>query len=70
MPVRAGGKPQRSGPVLSVTCPNCFHTFVSVLQVDPDTWDAVDVHGIVEHCGNCFVATMFETSDYHFVQTS
>jgi hypothetical protein len=68
MPVRKNGKLERSGHVLLVTCPNCSHTFASLIQADPETWEEIDVEGIVERCTDCSAATMFEKSDYRFVE--
>jgi hypothetical protein len=70
MPVRRGGKAEKSDQLLLVTCPNCAHTFASVIQADPETWKGIDVEGIVERCTNCSTTTMFEKSDYRFVEPS
>jgi Zn finger protein HypA/HybF involved in hydrogenase expression len=65
-----GEQPERPDQVLSVTCPNCSHTFASVIQADAETWKEIDVEGIVERCPNCSEATMFEKSDYRFMEPS
>lgn len=52
--------------VLSLVCPLCGVTFVSVMQVDPKTFAKIRVENMLERCSACHQAGRFQKGDYFF----
>jgi hypothetical protein len=52
---------------LTLTCPHCGREFPSVIQMDPETWEAIriDLH-VIERCPDCGWSSPFSKSEYFF----
>jgi endogenous inhibitor of DNA gyrase (YacG/DUF329 family) len=54
---------------LRLSCPHCRRTFPSVIQMDPETWEAIRVDlRVIERCPHCGWSSPFSKSDYFFEQ--
>ena len=51
---------------LGVTCPRCGKWFRSAMQMDPATFEQIQLRGMLERCGHCHESSRFEKSDYSF----
>ncbi len=52
--------------VLSLTCPHCSAIFASTIQMDPKTFEAINVKDMLEKCPDCHRASRLQKVDYFF----
>ena len=53
--------------LMHLTCPHCGESFVSVIQIDPETWDRIRMNdGMIERCTHCGRSSRFAKGDYFF----
>jgi endogenous inhibitor of DNA gyrase (YacG/DUF329 family) len=50
--------------VLTLVCPHCGKAFLSVMQMDPHAFAAIQLETMREHCPTCGRASWFTKSDY------